>query len=149
MLQSISTPVWHQKTKLAYSWIRSSDRPQMRQEMEKVIILVPSNQTFLQYQIGQQTATHSYTHTHTLQSIITLLSLYYSDQNHDHFVGAECAAMYWCNVSENSCTVQVRHNQTVLDKQEAFIFKWKTKPLFHSLWSWLCTIKYLKCTISI
>lgn len=26
-------------------------------------------------------------------------------------------------------------------------FKWKTKPLFHSLWSLLCTIKYLKCTI--
>lgn len=26
-----------------------------------------------------------------------------------------------------------RHNKTVLDKQEAFIFKWKTKPLFHSL----------------
>lgn len=28
-----------------------------------------------------------------------------------------------------------------------FFFKWKTKPLFHSLWSLLCTIKYLKCTI--
>lgn len=63
----------------------------------------------------------------TLYSLLLLCSLfiYHSFQKND------ITSFFWGLGAIDS--LDVRHNQTVLDKQEAFIVKWKTKPLFHSL----------------